>query len=109
MNMPRWFLLLALPVLLLSAGCEMPWTSNSDPDEVTFENKSTYAVTVTPQSTGWGGFVLPPGETRKINQPDLYFTYEPRFRVTVGDDTGGRILFINLDEETVEAKPQTGG
>lgn len=103
--MKKWWLLAALlaPAFLMT-GCEFPGTEDDDDDdEVTFENKSTYDVTVTPQSSGWRGFSFAPGEEVKVEAADVFFTYEPRFRVTVGDESGGRILFINLKENTVQA------
>ena len=101
----KWAVVLMVAVVF--TGCENVFEASSDEDkDVTFVNKSTYTVTVIPQAqSGWAGFSIPPGERVKLNDPDdVYFTYEPRYRVTVGDDTDGRILFINLKEGTVSVE-----
>jgi hypothetical protein len=106
MNVTRW-IVLCLGVLI-SAGCEDPFSSEEDED-VTFVNKSSYTVTVIPQAySDWSGFKLPPGGVQKLNEPsDVFFTYEPRFRVTIGENEDGRVLFINLKEGTEDASPGT--
>jgi|GEM_PF-574043 hypothetical protein len=95
-DMKKLFAMVAIicPVLFL-AGCE-PFDSD-DEDAVEFVNKSRYRVTVIPQArSGWSGFSLAPGEHRKLNDTyDVFFTYEPRFRVEIGKNEDGRVLFIN--------------
>jgi hypothetical protein len=91
---------------LLLAGCEDIFTENKDDDnDVTFLNRSTYNVTVSPTAqAGWSSFRLAPGERKKLSDiRDVYFVYEPRYRVDVGENDGGRIVFINLNENTVQA------
>lgn len=94
--MKRLLAILAIvcPVIFLS-GCEPFDTDEEDPIE--FVNKSRFNVTVIPQArSGWSGFVLAPGERRKLfDTYDVFFTYEPRFRVEIGKNDGGRVLFIN--------------
>jgi hypothetical protein len=90
-----------LPLLMVT-GCE-PFDSDEE-DPVEFVNKSKFVVTVIPQArSGWTGFKLAPGEHKKLYDTyDVFFTYEPRFRVEIGKNTDGRVLFINA-AEAIEA------
>ncbi len=102
----RWFLAALASVILFSSGCE-PFTSDNDEGKVTFINKSSHTVTVIPkaQPNGWNGFSFGPGETVRFNNAyDVFFVYEPRFRVNVGENSSGRILFIDASDLTVEAE-----
>ena len=94
------FLLLGVFVF---TGCEDYFGSKVD-DDVVFINKSSYTVQVTPSAnSGWAGFRIAPGENHKIRNPrDIFFTFEPKFRVEVGENENGRVLFINLKEDTVQ-------
>ena len=83
--MKMWVKMLVVVLPLLAVmGCE-PWFAEDDDPEYTFVNKSSYVVTVIPQSSGWSGFRLEKGETRKLyDKREVFFTYEPKFRVEVG-------------------------
>ena len=95
--MKKWLALMSviLPLGLLT-GCE-PWPENEDDIEIKFINKSDYNVSVTPQArSGWNGFTLAPGERKVLKDVyDVFFTWEPRYRVEVGNNEEGRVVFIN--------------
>lgn len=100
----RW---LALGLAVVGTlGCDDLFTEEQN-DDVKFVNKSSYTVTVFPQANSdWAGFKLAPGEVHKLNSPsDVFFTYEPIYRVTIGDNENNRVLFINLKDGTEDASP----
>ena len=95
--MKMWIkVLLVIMPLFMVVGCE-PFFTEDDEPEYSFINKSDFRVYVIPQAnSGWDGFSLAPGERRKIYDViDVFFTYQPEFRVTVGVNEGDRIVFIN--------------
>ena len=94
--MKKWLSVLVLLPLLMVMGCE-PWFAADDDPVYSFINKSDYKVYVTPEAnSGWNGFSLEPGERVKVSDAiDIFFTYEPVFRVTVGVNEGERIVFVN--------------
>lgn len=101
----RWILAALASVVLFSSGCE-PFTSDDDEGKVKFINRSSHRINVSPNSLGkgWSGFSFAPGETVSFNDAyDVYFTFEPRFRVKVAENTDGRIIFIDAINETVKA------
>lgn len=102
-NLARFVAMIAL--LAAAVGCEDVF-SNSQKERVVFVNKSSYTVHVIPQAhSNWSGFSLDPGEKLKLNQPsDVFFTYEPRYRVDVGQNENGRVLFINHNADTINAE-----
>ena len=95
--------LLLVCVGFVFTGCELFDTTVDDNKNYEFVNKSTYNVTIIPTAQdGWDGFSIAPGETRKLNDiEDLYFVFEPRFRVEIGENKDGRIVFINSNENNV--------
>lgn len=101
--MKKWLLLAALALpLFVSTGCE-PFETEDDEGVTEFFNKSNLRVIVIPESQGWSGFALKPGERKKVYDVyDLYFSFEPRFRVKVGDNDGGRVVFVNGDPNAVQ-------
>lgn len=95
-------LAVVLPLALV-VGCEPFPDSDEDEGKVEFVNKSSYRVSITPESRGWSGFSLAPDERKTINDLyDVYFSYEPRFRVKVGKNDAGRVVFVNGGERAVE-------
>ncbi len=76
------------------AGCE---DYNSQPLE--FVNASAYTVTVTSLSIEWVGFVLAPGQKRKMEGiRDVDYEFYPETRVQEGFASTDRyIVFVNLD------------
>ena len=81
-------------------GCE--W-SGTDP-EVVFVNQSSYTVSVRPNGQEfWLPFELLAGREKVIGtDKKVFFLYEPMSKVEVGSNEKGRIVFINIDEDTVE-------
>ena len=95
--MKKWLALIALAVpLAFVAGCE-PWPENDDDVEIEFINRSDETVTVIPEArSGWSGFKLAPEQRKKLYDVyDVFFSYEPRYRVEVGKNDGGRVVFVN--------------
>lgn len=94
--MKTWIktMLMVAPVVL-AMGCE-PWFAKNDKPEYSFINKSRYRVRVIPQSAGWSGFSIAPGERHKVyDNIDVFFSYEPEDKVLVGVNEGDRIVFVN--------------
>ncbi len=104
---------LFLSLLLVCAGmafsgCELFDTDVDEDDDYVFLNKSTYNITVIPTAqSGWSTFSFGPGETYRLdNVDDLYYVFEPRFRVEVADSDDGRIVFINYSDRTESGSTQ---
>ena len=79
------------------AGCE----TNYDTQPLEFVNASTFTVVVTSLSIEWNGFVLQPGENRKMKGiRDVDYTFYPDTRVQTGFATTDRyIVFVNIDTD----------
>lgn len=105
MDMKKLFvrLLLMLPLLAMT-GCDPFPSENEDEGKAEFVNKSKYRVTVSPEArSGWSGFALAPGERRTLYDVyDVFFTYEPVFRVKVGRNENNKIVFVNNAADIVE-------
>jgi hypothetical protein len=109
--MKRW--MIALAALLtgwIMIGCE-PFDTPTEDTDYKFINKSTETVHVAPTAqSGWHSFTLSPGEEKILrNIQDMFFVFEPRFRVEVGKNQNGRIVFINLKEGTVPGEGAVAG
>lgn len=104
--MKKLFALLALLLPMLAVtGCDPFPSSDEDDGEVEFVNKSKYRVAVIPESRGWSGFSLASGERKTIYDVyDVYFSHEPRFRVQVGKNESGKIVFVNGNPDATEVK-----
>ena len=97
----------ALSVLLMAiavatiAGCE-----DYDDQPLHFVNSSSYSVIITSLSIEWTGFVLAPGQDRKMTDiRDVDFTYEPANLVQEGFASTDRyIVFVNAEPA---AAPET--
>lgn len=78
------------------AGCE-----DYDTKPLRFVNSSDHVVTITSLSIEWSGFVLAPGETRKMTDiRDVDYTFEPADKVQEGFATTERyIVFVNAEPE----------
>ena len=103
--MKKLFALLALMLPLLAVtGCDPFPSENEDEGKVEFVNRSKYRVLVSPEArSGWSGFALESGERRTLYDVyDVFFTYEPVFRVKVGRNEGNRIVFVNNAGDLVE-------
>ncbi len=100
--MKMWIKMLVVVLPLLAVmGCE-PWFAQKDDPAYTFINKSSYTVTVIPKSSGWNGFRIAPGEQKKVyDQEDVFFSYEPVFRVAVGVNESTRVIFVDVGGEQV--------
>lgn len=101
--MKKWLLMAAMLLPLVGMiGCE-PFETDDDEGVTEFVNKSALRVVVIPESRGWSGFALNPGERKKVfDVYDIYFSYEPRFRVAVGKNDAGRVVFVNGDPNAIE-------
>ena len=78
------------------AGCE-----NYDTQPLEFVNASSFDVVITSLSIEWTGFVLAPGEKRKMEGiRDVDYTFYPNTRVQEGFATTDRyIVFVNIDTD----------
>lgn len=88
-------ILLAIMAFGLS-GCE-----DYDTQPLEFINSSSFTVVVTSLSIEWTGFVLQPGERRKMEGiRDVDYTFYPNTRVQEGFATTDRyIVFVNIDTD----------
>jgi len=82
-------------------GCE-----DYDNQPLEFVNSSSYTVVVTSRSIEWSGFVLAPGQSKKMTDiRDVDYTYEPADRVEEGFASTDRlIVFVNAADA---AAPET--
>lgn len=98
-------LLLALPLMAMT-GCEPFPSTNEDEGKAEFVNKSSYLVLVKPEAhSGWSSFALEPGERKKLNDIyDLFFSFEPQSRVTVGKNSDGKVVFVNDNANLIEVE-----
>ena len=93
--------ILAAAFLLIGMGCE--WSS--DGPSVTFYNKSSYTVTVTPTGTqNWKQFTIEPGKDHEVEvDKSMYFIYSPMNLVDIGKQDSGMVIFIDDGEYVFEA------
>ncbi|HPT17203.1 MAG TPA: hypothetical protein PK388_07965 [Kiritimatiellia bacterium] len=100
--MKKAMLILGL-ALVASAfvGCE-----DYDEQPLEFVNSSSFTVVVTSRSIEWTGFVLAPGQSKKMTDiRDVDYTYEPDWLVEEGFASTDRlIVFVNASEA---ATPET--
>jgi hypothetical protein len=105
--MKKFFAMVAF-VLPLTAmmGCEPFPTTNEDEGKAEFVNKSSYLVLVKPEAnSGWSSFALEPGERKKFSDIyDLFFSYQPQSRVTVGKNSDGKVVFVNDNADLIEVE-----
>lgn len=93
--------------LLLVTGCDPFPSGDENEGEVEFVNKSSRNVTVYPESLGWSKFSLDPGDRKTIYDVyDVYFSHEPRFRVQVGKNENGKVVFVNNNLNATEVKDE---
>ena len=94
--------ILAAAFLLIGMGCE--WSS--DGPSITFYNKSSYTVTVTPTGTqSWKQFTIAPGKDYELSSDDpVYFIFQPMNFVDIAKQETGMVIFINDGEYVYEAE-----
>lgn len=97
--------LLVLVAMGPLAGCEL--FSTDDDKTVTFVNNSTTTVNVRPAgySKYWGAFSFQPGERVTVSaEEEVFFAYEPRWRVEVGANEKALVTFIDITPNTETAE-----
>lgn len=92
-----WLGILLVVLAFSLAGCE----TNYDTQPLEFVNASSFTVVITSLSIEWTGFVLQPGEKRKMEGiRDVDYTFYPNTRVQEGFATTDRyIVFVNIDTD----------
>ena len=87
--------ILMVAALIGLSGCE-----DYDTQPLQFVNSSMYTVVVTSLSIEWVGFVLAPGQQRKMTDiRDVDYTFEPSYQVMEGFASTDRyIVFVNRDD-----------
>lgn len=95
-------IILLLAMIATLSGCE--W-SGTDP-EVVFVNQSSYTVSVRPNGQEfWMPFEMAPGQEKSIGTDrQVFFFYEPMSKVEVGYNEKARIVFIDIDDNTIHVK-----
>lgn len=85
-----------LAVLALGlGGCEFG-KNTAKVDDLVFENRSHFTVTVISLSTEWGGFALAPGEVRNLGQVEnTDYVFNPDEVVEGGASDERHIIFTD--------------
>ena len=94
---------LAMAVALCGMlGCEDDTQEKAK--QLKFENRSVFAVAVISLTTEWGGFMLPPGATVKLdNIKNVDWIYEPEDKVQEGSSSKERhVIFVNAPPAKTE-------
>ena len=78
----------------IGSGCE-----DNGKNPYTFENKSSYTVTITPASgEDWAGFSLEPGAKKALKKKyggTIRYYYEPKSKVKTDHPKAGWIIIYN--------------
>jgi hypothetical protein len=90
-----------LGILLVGLAVGLVGCNDYDTQPLEFVNASSFTVVITSLSIEWTGFVLQPGEKRKMEGiRDVDFTFYPDTRVQEGFATTDRyIVFVNIDTD----------
>lgn len=94
-----WLVLLVALMAAVLAGCE-----DYDNQPLEFINSSSFAVTVTSLSSEWTGFVLVPGQSKKMTDiRDVDYDYAPGKYVRTGFASTDRyIVFVDIPRDEIE-------
>ena len=96
------YLVLTAVLLLGLTGC---FEDDYDPNQLRFENASSYSVMIYSLTTEWGGFPLDPGMVVVLEDiQNVDYRFEPADLVQEGSASKGRdVVFVNAppSEEAV--------
>ena len=88
------YILLTAVLLLGLTGC---FEDDYDPNQLRFENASSYTVMIYSLTTEWGGFPLDPGMVVVLEDiQNVDYRFEPKDRVQEGSASTTRdVVFVN--------------
>ncbi len=97
------YLVLTAVLLLGLTGC---FEDDYDPNQLRFENASSYTVTVYSLTTEWGGFALGPGMVMELEDiQNVDYRFEPKDLVKKGSASSTRdVVFVNAPPSEAAAK-----